>query len=62
MLDFCVFAIDEDNALEIAGNGCGDEFESPGHAARGFDPECHAGKKLFRVTVKEVEWPKNQPK
>jgi hypothetical protein len=62
VLDFCMFAIDEDNALEVAGNGCGDEFESQAHAARGFDPECHEGKKLFRVTVQEVECQKNQQK
>jgi len=62
VLDFCIFARDADQALEAAGNGAEKEFESAGHAARERDPECHAGKKLFRVRVEEVECPKNQQK
>jgi hypothetical protein len=55
VLDFCIFAGDEDLALEAAGNGADAEFESPEHAAREFDPEFHGGKKLYRIRVEEVE-------
>ena len=54
-MEIFIYANDEDNALEVAGNGADLEFESPAHAAREFDPEVHDGKKLFRILVEEVK-------
>lgn len=49
-----VWANDPDNALEISGNGADLEFESAEDARKGFDPDFHGNKKLFKVTVEEV--------
>jgi hypothetical protein len=52
-MTFYIYAMDEDHALELAGNGADEEFESPAHAARGYDVEVHEARKLFKVTVEE---------
>lgn len=51
MMTMFVYATDEDHALEIAGNGADEEFESLDQAIKGFDPEVHSARSIFEITV-----------
>ena len=52
---FYIWARDEDHALELAGHGADAEFDSVAEAREGFDPEFHAGRKLYKISVEQVD-------
>lgn len=54
-MEIFIYACSEDHALELAGHGADEEFESPADAARGRDPDFHEGRKLYRILVEEVK-------
>lgn len=57
MLDFYIYAMDQDHGLELAGNGADREFETEQEAVAGFDAEVHGNRKLFRIRVEAVAKP-----
>jgi hypothetical protein len=50
-----VWATDSDNALEILGNSADTEYVDVDKARRGYDPDFHDMKKLYKVSVEPVE-------
>ena len=53
-LEFYIYASDFDDAIERAGHAADEEYYSTAKAMAAYDPECHEGKKLFKVSVEEA--------
>ncbi len=54
-MDFYIFARDEDNALEIAGNSADREFDTLTKALAAYDEDFHEGKNIYKVDV-HIAW------
>jgi len=60
-MELYVYAIDEDNALELLGNGAADEFESLSQAEEGYDTEQHTSRDLYKVSIELVRKRREEP-
>lgn len=60
-VEFYIFARDEDNALEMAGNSADYEYQTLDEAISARDPDFHDGKKIYRILVEEAKLPKEAP-
>ncbi len=48
-VDVYLWARDADHAIELAGHGDSEEFESEAAAKEAYDPETHQGWRLFHL-------------
>lgn len=49
-----IWATDADHAVELAGHGAEDEFDSLLEAVEAFDKDLHEGRSVFQIEVKKV--------